>query len=78
MAEVGHAVTRQGLILKEANDLVNQLYSHYEYVFQRPEGNPGVCFDSAYDLKTLKPLPAWQRIYEEVKDEVHSFGLELY
>lgn len=38
-------------------------------------GHPGVRFDQAYDLKTLKPVPAWQQMYEEVKAEVRDLGL---
>ena len=76
MAEVGHAVTSQGLTLTQANQLVSQLLSRYEHVFQMPNGNPGVRFDQAYDLKTLKPVPSWQQLYEEVKAEVREMGLK--
>ena len=75
MAEVGHAVTKQGLNLTQANQLVSQLLSRYEHVFQMPKGNPGARFDQAYDVKTLKPVPAWQQLYEEVKAEVREMGL---
>ncbi|MDP2964823.1 MAG: monomethylamine:corrinoid methyltransferase [Pelolinea sp.] len=76
MAEVGHAVTSQGLTLTQANQLVSQLLSRYEHVFQMPNGNPGVRFDQAYNLKTLKPVPSWQQLYEEVKAEVREMGLK--
>ena len=76
MGEVGHAVARQGLTLKEANTLVLKLLEKYEYVFDRPEGNPGVRFDEAYDLQTLRPIPEWQQMYEEVKADVREMGLE--
>jgi methylamine--corrinoid protein Co-methyltransferase len=75
MAEVGHAVTMQGLNLTQCNQLVSQLLSRYEHIFQMPGGNPGVRFDQAYDLKTLKPVPDWQQLYEEVKVEVREMGL---
>lgn len=65
----------QGLTLAQVNQLVRQLLSRYEDIFQMPNGNPGACFDHAYDLKTLKPVPAWQRLYEEVKAEVREMGL---
>ena len=77
MAEVGHAVTRQRLTLAEANHLVNQLYSRYEHVFRMPGGNPGVGFDKAYDIESLKPVSEWQLMYEEVKSEVRDLGLDL-
>ncbi len=53
MGQVGHAVTRQGLTLAEANQLVLRLLDKYEHVFQLPGGNPGARFDRSYDLKTL-------------------------
>ena len=55
--------------------MVSQLLSRYEHVFQMLGGNPGVGFDQVYDLKTLKPVPAWQQLYEEVKAEVQELGL---
>lgn len=76
MGEVGHAAARQGLTLSQANSLVLKLLEKYEHVFDRPEGNPGVRFDRAYDLATLRPMPEWQRMYEEVKAEVRAMGLE--
>jgi methylamine--corrinoid protein Co-methyltransferase len=76
MGEVGHAVTRQELSLKEANDLILKLLDKYEEVFDRPEGNKGVRFDRAYDLRTLRPNPEWQRMYDEVKQDVRKLGLE--
>ena len=76
MGEVGHAVTRQGLSLESANHLILRLLEKYEHVFQLPGGNPGVCFDQAYDLKTLTPVPEWSKMYEEVKEDVRRMGLE--
>jgi methylamine--corrinoid protein Co-methyltransferase len=75
MGEVGHAVCRQNLSLEEANDLIGKLHQKYAHVFQRKGGNPGVAFDQAYDMQTLRPLPAWEKMYHEVKQEVHNMGL---
>ena len=75
MGEVGHAVARQGLSLQEANDLVLALLPKYEHVFDMPDGNPGVSIDQAYDLKTMRPVPEWQQMYEEVKSELQEMGL---
>ena len=77
MGEVGHAVARQGLTFSQANQLINALLSRYEHVFQMPGGNPGVRFDHAYDLTTLQPVPAWFKLYEQVKAELRALGLEL-
>ena len=75
MGEVGHAVTRQGLDLDEANTLVLHLLNKYEHVFDLPEGNAGVPFDQAYEMEELVPVPAWQQMYEEVKADVREMGL---
>lgn len=76
MGEVGHAVTRQRLTLKQANTLVLRLLAKYEHVFSNSAGNPGVPFEQAYDRNTLKPVPEWQRMYAEVKGELAELGLE--
>ena len=75
MGEVGHAVAKQSLTLKEANEMVMKLLALYEPVFKMKDGNPGVRFDQAYDLKTLQPLPAWQDMYDTVKAAVRDMGL---
>ncbi len=63
------------LTLAQANELVLRLLSRYEHVFSQPGGNPGVRFDRAYDLPTLRPVPAWLEMYQAVKDEVIRMGL---
>src|SRR5690606_41880304 len=75
MGEVGHAVARQGITLKEANTMVNTLLEKYEHVFALPDGNKGARFDQAYDLKTMRPVPEWQQMYDEVKAELIEMGL---
>ncbi|MBN1316547.1 MAG: hypothetical protein JXA42_13810 [Anaerolineales bacterium] len=42
MGRVGHALTRQGMTLQEANDFVLKLLEKYEHVFEKPGSNPGV------------------------------------
>ena len=76
MGEVGHAATKQGLSLGAANELVLKLMEKYEHVFEMPEGNPGVSFDQAYDIETIKPVPDWQEMYVTIKEEVRQMGLE--
>jgi methylamine--corrinoid protein Co-methyltransferase len=75
MGEVGHAAAKQPLGLEEANRLVLTLLERYENVFDLPGGNPGVSFDRAYDLETLKPVDEWIRIYDQVKSELSELGL---
>ena len=75
MGEVGHAVTKQGMTRKKANEMINKLLERYEHAFEMKNGNPGVRFDKAYDLKTLQPIPAWQKMYDTVKSTVRGMGL---
>jgi methylamine--corrinoid protein Co-methyltransferase len=76
MGEIGHAAVRQSLTLREANSLILKLLEKYEHIFDLPDGNPGVCFDQAYNMQTLKPIPEWQQMYEEVKREIYAMGLK--
>jgi methylamine---corrinoid protein Co-methyltransferase len=75
MGEVGHAVAQQGMNLSEANRIVLKLLEKYEHVFNLSEGNRGARFDQAYDLKTLRPLPEWEEMYQTVKGELRQMGL---
>ncbi|MGM0432504.1 MAG: monomethylamine:corrinoid methyltransferase [Spirochaetota bacterium] len=77
MGEVGKAVAAQGIKRKEANELVLKLLEKYEHVFSSAEGNPGRRFDEVYDLHSITPLPEWERMYEEVKQELQELGLDI-
>lgn len=75
MGEVGHAIVKQGMDLKEANSIVVKLLPKYEHVFDLPDGNLGLRFDQAYDMQKIQPLPEWFDMYEKVKSEVKKLGL---
>ena len=77
MGEVGHAVARQGVDLTEAEALIQRLLPHYQHVFKLEGGNPGLPFDQVYDLQSLQPTPAWQKMYDEVVKQLKKLGLEL-
>ena len=77
MAEVGKAVARQHMTRKEANEIVLKLLDKYEYIFQKEGGNPGVPFDEAYDMETITPVPEWEKMYEEVKEELAQMGVKF-
>lgn len=70
-------MVHQGLSLKEANALVLALLAKYEHVFSLPGGNPGVRFDQAYELPSLRPTLAWQDLNRGVKSDVRVIGLGL-
>jgi methylamine---corrinoid protein Co-methyltransferase len=76
MGEIGHAVAKQGITLEQANSLILDLLPRYEHVFSMKGGNPGVCFDEAYDLEPLKPKPEWLAIYQKVVRNLREMGLE--
>jgi len=77
MGEVGHAVARQEMTLDQANSMVLILLKKYEHIFNILGGNPGVCFDQAYDMQYIQPVAAWQQMYDQVREELHQMGLEL-
>lgn len=77
MAEVGKAVAKQHMTRAEANEIVLKLLEKYEHVFQQEGGNMGVPFDEAYDMETITPLPAWEKMYEEVKAELIEMGVQM-
>ncbi len=78
MGEVGHAITRQRMDLDQANQLVLRLLGKYEPVFSQPGGNPGLRFDQAYDMQSIQPVPAWTKLYQEVKQELGQMGLTAF
>jgi methylamine--corrinoid protein Co-methyltransferase len=75
MAEVGLAVHRMKLTLKDANEWALKLLPRYEHVFTQAGGNPGLPFDQVYDLQQVQPLDFWQKMYEEVKTDLKTEGL---
>jgi len=77
MGEVGKAVTKQGMTREEANDIVLKLLKKYEYIFTEPEKYIGKRFDEAYDMATVTPLPEWERMYFEVKEDLRNMGLHI-
>lgn len=77
MGEVGRAVARQKMTRSEANGIVTALVEKYQHVFDQPGGNRGQPFEAAYDLATLNPVPAWDTMYQEVKEELVKLGVEL-
>ncbi len=64
-----------GMSIGRANDIANQLIPRYEAML----GNPpkGKSFKECYDVATLRPTEEWQRIYDNVKEEVIKAGIPL-
>ena len=77
MGELGRAVTKQRMTRGEANGIVLELLKKYEHIFAEKDANSGVPFNEAYDLETVEPLPAWQKMYDEVKAELVELGVKF-
>lgn len=72
-AEVAHAAA--GISREQANEMIKEFQQHYVHLLDKqPIGKP---FTEVYDLKTLKPLPEWQKIYDKVKEDVIRIGLPM-
>ena len=39
--------------------------------------NKGARFDEAYNMETIEPVPEWQKMYEEVKEELREMGVQF-
>lgn len=77
MGEVGKAVARQGMTRAQANEIVVKLLDKYEHVFRMEDKNKGKRFDEAYDMNTITPVPEWQAMYDEVKEELREMGIQF-
>jgi methylamine--corrinoid protein Co-methyltransferase len=67
--------TMPGLTREHANELVSQIISLYQNdLASKPIGKP---FEEVYDIEKIKPTPAWQATYDQVKSELISMGLPL-
>lgn len=77
MGEVGKAVARMKMTRSQANEIVLALLEKYEHAFKMGGGNAGRQFDEAYNMETIEPLPEWQQMYEEVREDLRKLGLVL-
>ena len=73
MGEVGRAASH--ITMEQANGMILTLLGKYEHVMAT--GNPGKPFDTAYDVRTVKPVPEWEAMYQEVRAELADMGLML-
>ena len=64
-----------GMSLSQANDIANKLLPKYEAQLGSP--GKGQSFKECYDLTSLTPSDEWQKIYDDVKDEVIKAGIPL-
>ncbi len=71
--EMGKAASK--LKRSEANNLVNRLLQKYEPRIKNPP--PGSRYQDCYDVITAKPIDAYIRLYNEVKEELTEMGIPL-
>jgi len=64
-----------GISREKANCIVKYLLSKYEDKLANPP--EGETFEKLYDQEKLKPLPGYQKLYEEVKEELRGQGLKF-
>ncbi|MDJ0924182.1 MAG: monomethylamine:corrinoid methyltransferase [Acidimicrobiia bacterium] len=73
MGEVGHAVT--GMSLDQAEEVVQKAVAEYEPELDgKPFGKP---FEELYDVARVRPRDEWLGIYDKVKEEVASWGVDF-
>jgi methylamine--corrinoid protein Co-methyltransferase len=58
---------------QQANELVPRLLEKYES--QIPNAPPGDRYQDCFDVQTGKPGASYQRLYEEVKEELAAMGI---
>ena len=64
-----------GLDRRQAEKIIKLLLSKYENSLQ--DAPAGDLFENLYDLKTLEPVPAYTKLYNEVKTELGNLGLHF-
>jgi methylamine--corrinoid protein Co-methyltransferase len=74
-AEVGHAVSRQGMTREEANEIVNKLLDKYEKMI--PDAPIGKTIQELYDMKKSNPKPEALDQYKRIKEELAGMGIEF-
>jgi methylamine--corrinoid protein Co-methyltransferase len=73
LSEVSHAAS--GMALEHANEVVKALLPYYEDTIKDPD--IGIPFQEAYNMDTLEPIPEWEAMYDNVKNECIDLGIPL-
>jgi len=64
-----------GFNRKDANKIVNRLLDKYENnIVNAPLGKK---YEQCWNIKAKSPLPEYVELYEDVKEEIKSYGLKL-
>ena len=71
--EVAHAVA--GMTRTEANQIVKKLLERYEGRITTAPG--GKTYHQSYDVKTGRPLPDTQEMYDRMQQEIADLGIRF-
>lgn len=72
--QLAHAC--EGMHRKDAEAIVRWMVDHYKDI--QSDGLIGKPFQGLYDLETLEPIPEWNALYQEAREQLMSeFGLKL-
>jgi methylamine---corrinoid protein Co-methyltransferase len=71
--EVAHSASK--LAPTKANEIVKALIP--KFIDRLKDPQIGLPFQEAYDLDTLTPIPEWEKIYYQVKQELLELGLDI-
>ncbi len=75
-ANVAHGIAQSGMTADRASELCNQLLEKYEEDIKNPPpGTEGKTYPELYDLKTHKRSEAYDRLYDEVIEELTRMGI---
>lgn len=64
-----------GITREHANEIANQFIPTYEEML--PQQPDGMSFTECYDVDKMEPIPEWQQMYDEVREEAIGAGLKL-
>lgn len=64
-----------GMTRKDANEVAKKVLPKYEERLLNPEKGKSVT--ECFDLKTLRPLPEYEQLYKEIRQELIDFGMPL-
>ena len=73
-AEAGHAIAKSGMKREDMNELIKKILKQYQ---DRIKDAPvGKSFRECYDLRTIKPSSEYNKMHDEVLNNLKNLGLE--
>ena len=75
MGRVAAAAAKSGMTRQDAAEIVDKLFEGYSGILEGR--NDGQHISQVYDLERMEPTAAWQAKYDEIVDELRSYGLDI-